>query len=340
MTSSQGEVRDRKVIEAIESAAKSGHIAETTRENLERTLRSIGSICGTVGFAYAIVRRPDNLLACMRERWSNVRTFRTRVSACVSALKWDATLGSDKTRAFWKKAFHDANAESHEAEQNNILTDREAASMPTFEDLEAAVDHAARVRKSSKLGSQQHLITLMAARVPPKRADYGKLRIVDNIDRVEANENYMVVPNDARRPVTLVLQTYKTSKAYGRYEESMPRSVGRAIRESLAVFPRTYLFENAKDTPFQSKQSWGKWIATAFQRHMPSSDAAKRVTTNGLRKLWVQTFADPNRFTLAQQAQLARAMLHHPHTQQAHYIHIQPSHARLPGDGPHWQRTH
>jgi hypothetical protein len=71
---------------------------------------------------------------------------------------------------------------------------------------------------------------------------------------------------------------------------------------------------------FKSRDSWRQWVQRKFTKHLKH-----KATVNGLRKIWVQTFANPSETTILQQEELARNMLHTAKTQRDHYFHKIPS---------------
>lgn len=310
--------RDRKLIAALTAAHDDGLITATTLRKLKSSLLALAALCGPNGVTHAIVKQPDLLRRGIEQRWASVHTRVDRISSCLSALKYDTNLGTAATREFWKEALRPAVRAVTDKNMDNVLTEREAASMPDFDRMRDAVT---RLRAAGPIQdlkqSLEHLWLLIALCVPAKRADYGAVAVVSRRAKVPRAQNAVVVPKRSDAAVTLVLNTYKTSGTYGTHEEELADEVGAAIRESLAMHPRKTLFVNALGRPFSSKDAWAGWVHRAFQKHLGGKH-----NINGLRKAWVEKFADGRKHTLAEQTELARKMLHSPSTQRTHYVHV------------------
>jgi len=79
-----------------------------------------------------------------------------------------------------------------------------------------------------------------------RRANYGCCWVVESEPTEKSGENgmanYLVVPRDGRRPVTIVLNRYKTFASHGEYRAALPSRLGRIVRQSLEEAPRKLMF--------------------------------------------------------------------------------------------------
>jgi hypothetical protein len=115
--------------------------------------------------------------------------------------------------------------------------------------------------------------------IPPKRADYGSVKLYANelaynltgkemsgketagdltnstcdvSSQMQAN--HLILPTS-----TLILQKYKTSKVYHTKTIILPLPLMSLLRESLSLFPRAYLFVKSDSSPFTSQSSFKDW---------------------------------------------------------------------------------
>jgi hypothetical protein len=323
--------RDEQLFNSIAQAHANGHISPVTMRGLQAVLRQLATLCGPKGLSHAIVKQAKPLHDAIVKKWTAITTRSNKLYAISSALRYDQSLGNAKTRDFWSKASASATEELHEQRQNNVLTARERESIPDLHKLREVVQELSRGVDDPSLKRSQELLWLMfALLVPPKRADFGMLAVKRQRDKVDPGQNAVVVPRKETGPVQLVLSKYKTSRIYGVYEEDLPAELGLAVRKSLSAHPRPFLFVNARGVAFQSNNSWTQWVKRTFDKYLLHKN-----TVTGLRKAWVQEYAaDGTKYTLKQQAELAKAMLHSVGAQRTHYVHVDKSsttHTPSPG---------
>lgn len=78
-----------------------------------------------------------------------------------------------------------------------------------------------------------------------RRANYGCCWVFStepDAAELPKKTNFVVVPGDKRRPVTMVLNSYKTARSHGEYRVELPPVLSRSVRESLGETPRPLLF--------------------------------------------------------------------------------------------------
>ena len=310
--------RDVRVMRALTAAHEAGHLKYRSLNCIEGALRNIAEICGSDGLAIAIVSKCTLLHSCICKRWTHPPSRGRMLSSIVSALKYDTKLGTPATMLYWRARLKEAVRVTTELAKDNTLTEREAATMPTFEELEKALHDASVDAHATMESSQEYLWLLISVNVAPKRADWGQLLMVKSAARVPPDTNAMVLPRAG--PATLCLQVYKTDKVYRRYTEDMPEEVTASIRESLRMHPRAYLFVDRHGESFKSRDAWRQWVQRKLTKLLK-----RKATVNGLRKLWVQTYANTSETTIMEQEEVARTMLHSVQSQRAHYMHKIPT---------------
>jgi hypothetical protein len=140
--------RDAEVIAALRAALTTKGddgrllLKERSVQNIKSCLAAIVEHCGPDGFARAIVSKSKLLHSCICKRWPHPPTLARMVSAVVSSLKYDPDLGTAAMREFWRQRLGEAIASSTLLAKNNVLTERELATMPGFEEMREAAEKA------------------------------------------------------------------------------------------------------------------------------------------------------------------------------------------------------
>lgn len=106
--------------------------------------------------------------------------------------------------------------------------------------------------KASDEMHMEKLLVGMYTLIPPARLDYNNTRISTREMRVLPTEgNHLIL---SRRQPQIVLNTFKTSKSYGRIVHDIGPKLLGLIKTSLRMQPRKVLFVNNKGNPFDSIQ--------------------------------------------------------------------------------------
>lgn len=276
--------------------------------------------------ARAMVRDPLRLFCLVWKKYENPHTCHNMLVTIKVALYRDTALGTQSTREFWSSRAMRAQRRVESVIGDNILTSAQKAKIPDLDVLEI---HLARMRadrsyERSERASLEYLIILISLRVPPKRNDWGALRIVRSVDPQrdmlesladDSIRNFVMLPSrESGRPATLVLVDYKTSKTYGGFRGDLPAEVTEAIHTSLDLFPRDHLFRTRTKKVY-SNDSYGNLFINVMKKYQPEN---KRVNSSGLRKAWViRHYARTG--THASNEALAADMLHSFTTQQKFY---------------------
>jgi hypothetical protein len=174
-------------------------------------------------------------------------------------------------------------------------------------DLEETREKAIELEKAGFVtvkDSMEHLLILMMIDMPPKRADFGALRVRKSRphDKHDKHGNYVVVP--PRGDVTLVLNDYKTSKSHGELSETIPKSVADAMRESLKAFPRDYVFIGRNKLEM-SAAAYAEFVKATFKKH-----TGKVAGVTALRRAYITQTCDNKTMTLSQLEEIAQSMGH------------------------------
>lgn len=182
---------------------------------------------------------------------------------------------------------------------NNVVTDEIIAKTPTCAEIRKAM---AALEIGNRRDSQHYLMLALSVDNPPKRRDFGALQVLRR--DVKATEgNYIVVPNGAG-PVKLVLQEYKTAKKYGRFDEMLSDTLSAAIKQSLAAYPRKFLFVSPSGGSL-SDGAFAEFVRTVFKERV-----GKAAGVNALRHMYISDKMKNGNMTTEQKKELAQSMNH------------------------------
>ena len=299
------------VIECIRSKCASAQTAKTYIAAVNAAARASGQSDAGRALARDHKRTHRALVnACANLKPS---TLKTRITGIVSAFKLcDALAAMDvdgKARAFWQSVHHEELRAADSRAKSNVVTPEQTANMVTLKQILAA---ARSLTHDTLEQSQDKVLLTVAALVPAKRADWARLRVVASPADVRDTENGIAV---APNRVVLVLNTYKTSRKYGRHEETIEGEAADVIRASLKRHKRNFLFTSPRRQDGMSNDSFSTYFARTFEAHM-----RKRVTIDLLRHIWVTQNVDPRRMTVGEIEDLARKMLHGVETQRLYFL--------------------
>ncbi len=142
----------------------------------------------------------------------------------------------------------------------------------------------------------------MMVDMPPKRSDFGQLLVVLPPKRRPTTGNFVVVPKTG--DVTLVMNDYKTAKFYNKLEETLPDNVASALRESLRMFPRAYVFTGREGEPLNDK-NYAEFVKRVFKLH-----TGKNAGINAIRHAYITQVADHSKMTMGELKAIAKSMEH------------------------------
>ena len=304
------------VVNSIRSNAKS---VQTARNYVD-TMNAVARVCAGSMLGHALVRDCQTTFEALKHASSNLKpiTLKNRITGIMGAFKMCDALKMEDTEdsawKFWDEIHRDMLAAARVSAQTNIASPSQIDNMVTLEQILAA---ARSLTHDTVKQSQDKVLMTLAALVPAKRADWARLRIVDLQDAVDKDENGLVVSPTA---MTLVLNVYKTARAYGRHVEEINGEPADVIRTSLATHPRAFLFVSPARPGGMSNDAFQTYFSGTFDRHM-----RKHVTINLLRHIWVTERIDPRRMTVLEMDEVARKMLHGLGTQRMYFL-VTPPH--------------
>jgi integrase len=168
------------------------------------------------------------------------------------------------------------------------IAERVGTAEPTEKELVNWVEWPEVLRKQQELGATSygsipHLLLSMYSLIEPIRADLGLVKLIreGTSEAIGPDDNYIVLSKYSNRS-KLVLQTYKTSKRYGKFEREIPDQLVGIIYTSLRQEPREWLFVDDQGEPYRNRNSYNRFANRIFERIFQ-----KRFTISLLRHSFV-----------------------------------------------------
>jgi len=116
-------------------------------------------------------------------------------------------------------------------------------------------------RDKLPVGSIERLLISMYTMIPPARADYFALEVVQGEDE-PASRNHLRIREDG---METVLRDFKTAKMYKEIRNELPACLIAEIRASLEAAPRAFLFVNANGKP-HTRNSFTLWARRVLSK--------------------------------------------------------------------------
>lgn len=267
--------------------------------------------------ALMVLSRPGEVATKLRRAYPSTATFVSYVTAVLAMFKMggEALLKKVPVGAFqaWKQV-HAIASETHRKQYSKREpTLKQLANYVSIRDMRRMVRELEK-EDSYKTDFKTHMQWLFLQvnlHLKPKRADYGKVRVL--LEGIHAREqalldtqgvNYMIVGGDRPR---LVLNTFsKTKKVYDRIVEPLPASLRENIRLSLRLFPRTYLFVSTRtQKPFDKPNTYVQFV----RRTIFDDLFGKKTGVSLLRHAYINNL-DLNAMSRAQREKVAQQMGH------------------------------
>ena len=204
---------------------------------------------------------PDfNNAADVIRELSNKNTRQSRLAAVTGAYRHSPTFRGVITQETMNDIRKLTEENKHERlEQANVMSDRERANWVTLEQLREAMN-------SDALSEQEKLMVLFYTHPDfgPKRADYGRVRLVRNTDLPVPESVY---PNFLNLDtMELTIRDHKTMATTRFVDQKLPPDIVLKLERSLKNEPRGWLFTKPLDkVTFRDNADFAKWIVAAFK---------------------------------------------------------------------------
>jgi hypothetical protein len=239
------------------------------------------------------------------------KTLISTIASMVAYLDFSGLADKDKDLAkLWQKVKGPYNKQDMRKAGSNIPSDRQR---------EAHVPWPIVLRKLKELaqdenqyGSNDHLLLAMFTMIPPRRQlDYYQVHLFSVRDKVPSNEvlkglpAYIIMKKNAS--AKMVINKYKTAKAYGSYETTLPTDLVNVIVSNQDKYPdKKYLFASADGKQaYKAIDVFTFWVNSRLKHILNNPKAS----VNTLRHSY-RTFQADRRVSYNQMIADARAMGH------------------------------
>lgn len=211
-------------------------------------------------------------------------------------------------REQYKRYFDEAKGKVEAFYDKNEPTEKQKKGVVDWNDIIQAREQLAK----REYGSRRHVLMSMYTYLPPMRQDLNEVKILTKTPK-NMDGNYIILN---ARVAKLVLNEYKTVKAYGRFDTSLPKELTKIIKDSLKIQPREYLITDTEGKPYTDDKSFAKFSNRTLKETL-NNDA---VSVSMLRHSYISS-QDYNKMTEGDRKELARQMMHSV-AQQGQYRHI------------------
>lgn len=249
---------------SIEKALESVYENKTTYLNYIYRLRRLRDVTVDCKTYLDLVSNPDPNYAKIKLAYPNINTRKNMLTAILTLFKNIEELMTklpDKQK-HWK-TLHDRMDSFLQAKSKKHIPDMKQLEKYTpFEDMELKYKELSKEdpHKTMKDSMQFVLLSIIIS-TPPKRCDYGSLKVYYDTDPNIPDSNYIVINHSD--PSYMVFNKYKTSKVYKRVDQDLSTRVINDIKSSLRRHKREYLFLNRFNNPF-ANNGFSKYLINMF----------------------------------------------------------------------------
>lgn len=256
-----------------------------------------------------IIEQPDTHYPSIRDAFPNVATRKNLLTVILAFFKNDEALKTKYPSAHkrWSKLHDDLDGLQEAKYRKNMPDMKQLAKYTPLDEIKAKYNELASRGDphSSRALSQYFVLLSIALNIPPKRADYGNMRVYYNKEPSTVQGNILVLhTNTPNTPSYMVFTRFKTSGKYPRIDEVLPKPLYKDITNSLRRWPRNHLFVTKLGDPFASNNGFSKYVIAAFN-NMFNRDTGVTM----LRHIFITEKTDPYA-SIEEKDELARQMMH------------------------------
>lgn len=242
---------------------------ESTYANYKHRLDFMrDSVFGGTKTIHQILSDPRANYDVLRQRYPNVSTRKNMLTLILALFKHSERLQTELPGVADKwREYHGHMDSFQEAKYRKHMPDeKQLAKYTPFEDMERKYEELRRGEDphATLNDSLRYVLLSVVTSTPPKRCDYGKMEVHYEEDPDDRSENYIVLRRGTSSPSYMVFNRYKTAKVYKRVDQELPKRTTRDIKDSLRRYPRDYLFVNRYGDPFETNDTFGKYVRRVF----------------------------------------------------------------------------
>lgn len=269
----------------LEKALSAGKLSPETVSSYVSKLDFALDVTGAKSFA-SMTANAGPSYSKLRKHYSSDATLKQTLTAMLAGMR--ATNAPRVRIANWR-SLHAALAKKASAAHDGVISDAAKSTYVCWNKVVAA-ELRARNKHATLRESMDACLLALVTRLPPKRADYGELRV---LKKRPPSGNALVIPPSGN--ATLVLHDFKTAKSHGVLSEETPAALTSVLRMSLKRWPRDHVFVSASGGPMSPgafgafvkgvmTRAVGKPIGPTMLRHIFISDVAIHTSPDAREK--------------------------------------------------------
>lgn len=297
----------------IRGILQQSYAKETTRSTYLQRLIALQRVCNGVQ-VYHILSDPEQYYPLIRNAYPNITTRKNVLTLILALFK-----NSDKLRTYLKTQqvrwaqFHDnMDAFQQTAYKKNMPNPDQLAKYTPWEEITLKYKELKKRDPHSSLGTSIEFILLsIISSTPPKRSDYGNMRIFYDKDPNLKDANYIVL---RQQRSYMVFTKYKTSDEYARVDEELPLATEKDVKDSIRRHPRTHLFVNRFGNPFTTNKAFSKFVIRVFEKHFQRSTGVTM-----LRHIFITDTVSWDNMSDEKLATVANQMMHSSNLQRKYH---------------------
>lgn len=298
--------------------------SEKSYSNYVTRLNTIINLQGIKGESlHNVLVNPSKYYPIIKDQYTNINTRKNMVVAVVSVFKHDKTLQESYASEYasWVQQMKDLGSYLDEQSKHKTPSKKQTENYVSFDEIKLKFHELQKDDDphSSFNKSLAYVLLAIVLDITPKRCDLGNMKIYHNEDPNNNNENYIVLKSKSDNGSSyLVLNNYKTSKVYKRYEEDLSWKFINIMKQSLRRYPRKHLFVNTERQPYVDNDHYGKFFQRTFLKLF-----GKATGTSLLRHIYIIENIDFSK-TEGELESIAKTMLH-SFSQQSKYKFVRNS---------------
>jgi hypothetical protein len=249
---------------SIEKALETIYVKKTTYVIYIHRLRRLRDVTVECKTYLDLVSNPDLNYAKIKLAYPNINTRKNMLTTILTLFKniEELAVKLPDEQKLWKIS-HDRMDSFLQAKSKKHMPDmKQLAKYTPFEEMELKyIELTKEDPHKTMKDSMQFVLLSIIISTPPKRCDYGSLKVYYDTDPKVQDANYIVINHSD--PSYMVFNVYKTSKVYNRVDQDLSIRVTNDIKDSLRRHKREFLFVNRFNKPF-ANNGFSKYLINMF----------------------------------------------------------------------------
>lgn len=211
---------------------------------------------------------------------------------------YSAYLGAVKHSESFRAVLNEA--QRHEIKNQQMLLVKGRTATTEQHTIKKVVSYDELMDLLPKLSGQEQLMLALYTLMPPKRGDFGRVKLLTKEEVKDTQEsNFLDVNN-----FDLTIRDHKTRDTFQYIKEKLPQEVKKLLRKSLKETPRRWLFITPAGHEYKDNEAFTKWVRGVLTPHF-----GKTVGIDALRHAYISEFHKGSK-TYADQKEVASKMGH------------------------------